>query len=179
MTVLALLDGTSTDGLVAKQAAKLTARSRGRLVLLRSMPLVERSEPRPGGGAPAIQPWERMRSQKATARRELSELSHDLGVPAEVRVGFGDKAEAVAEVAAGRGVDLVVAAIPRRRRLPWLKRDFSLLAAGRKKRFAAATPYTVATNATAIPCPTSSMFSRCFITWMSPSTAPIIPTVGE
>ena len=129
MTVLALLDGTSTDGLVAKQAAELTARSRGRLVLLRSMPLVERSEPRPGGGAPAIQPWERMRSQKATARRELSELSHDLGVPAEVRVGFGDKAEVVAEVAAGRGVDLVVAAVPRRRRLPWLKRDFSLLAA--------------------------------------------------
>ena len=128
ITVLALLDGTNTDGPVAEQAARLAARSRGRLVLLRPLPLVARSEQRPGGGAPAIQPWELMRSQKATAQRELSELSQDLGVSVEVRVGFGDKADVVAEVAAGREVDLVVAAVPTRRRLPWLKRDFSLLA---------------------------------------------------
>jgi hypothetical protein len=29
-----------------------------------------------------------------------------------------------------------------------------------------------------MPRPTSSMFSRFFITWMSPSTAPMMPMVG-
>jgi hypothetical protein len=128
ITVLALLEGRGTDGLVTEQAAGLAARGGGSLVLLRSLPLVERSEPRSGGGAPPIQPWELMRSQKATARRELRELSRNLGVPTEVRIRFGDSSQTVAEMAAGRSFDLVVAAVPIRRRLPWLKRDFSLLA---------------------------------------------------
>src|SRR5579883_3156979 len=37
----------------------------------------------------------------------------------------------------------------------------------------------VATKATAMPLPTSSILSRCCITWISPSTAPIMPIVGE
>src|SRR5271167_2355530 len=40
----------------------------------------------------------------------------------------------------------------------------SLPELGRKKRLAAPTPYTVATKATAIPLPTSSMLSRCCMT---------------
>jgi hypothetical protein len=128
ITVLALLEGTTADEFVTEQAAGLAARGQGNLVLLRSLPLVERSEPRSGGGAPPIQPWELMRAQKAAAGRRLRDLSQGLGVPTEVRVRFGDSAETVAEVASGRKVDLVVAAVPSRRRLPWLKRDFSLLA---------------------------------------------------
>ena len=37
----------------------------------------------------------------------------------------------------------------------------------------------VATKATAMPRPTSSMLSRCCMTWISPSTAPMMPMVGE
>src|SRR5258708_5602711 len=37
----------------------------------------------------------------------------------------------------------------------------------------------VATKATAIPLPTSSILSRCCITWINPRTAPMMPMVGE
>ena len=54
----------------------------------------------------------------------------------------------------------------------------SRVASGRNTRFAAPTPYTVATNAAAIPGPIPTVASKCCITRISPSTAPTIPSVG-
>jgi hypothetical protein len=47
-----------------------------------------------------------------------------------------------------------------------------------KNRFARPTPYTVETNATAMPAPSLDGSDRFSITWIRPSTAPRMPTVG-
>src|SRR5450432_1981061 len=48
--------------------------------------------------------------------------------------------------------------------ISWRARKRSLAAAGNSSRLADATPYTVATKATAMPFPISETASRCFIT---------------
>jgi len=126
ITVLALLEGNPSDLAVAEQAADLVRRSGGQLLLLRTLPVIHESLHR--AGAPPIEPWQQMEAKAAHARRGLRALKKKVGVKARVLVEFGNRVESVAQATAGQEVDLVVAAVPKPRRLPWLKRDFRLLA---------------------------------------------------
>jgi hypothetical protein len=129
MTVLAVLDGRPGDKAVVERAAELVGRGRGQLLLLRTLPVIEESLPRDGGGAPPIEPWEQMNAAAGRAREGLKRLRERLEVSARVLIRFGEPVEVASEVTKEYSVDMVVTSVPKSRRLPWLKRDFRLLAA--------------------------------------------------
>ena len=127
-TVLAVLDGTETDSVVAKQAERIAIRSGGKVVLLDAMPLVETTIRRTDG-VQRIEPWEQMEAKEAAAERRLTSLRRALAVPATVEVRFGDFVEIVAAETAALGADVVVAPPRRKELLPWRRVDRKLLAA--------------------------------------------------
>jgi hypothetical protein len=113
--VLALVEGRDEDQAVAAAAAA-AARTAQPIVLLRVLPLVERSMRRGSLSGGLIEPWERMEGMERSARAAMAPLAGKLGMTHEVRlmVRFGAEADEVAAAAESEGATRLVAAGGRR-----------------------------------------------------------------
>jgi hypothetical protein len=112
--VLALVEGRNEDEAVAAAAAA-AARNGQPIVLLRVLPLVERSIRRASLSGDVIEPWERMDAMDRSARQAMTPLvaKLDLTHSVEVLVRFGTEREEVAAAAESVGATRLVAAAGR------------------------------------------------------------------